>query len=51
MDSDPNIGRAFEKYTLFPNIIAGLRNRRYNDSEIAQLAGQNFLRVFRQVVG
>jgi microsomal dipeptidase-like Zn-dependent dipeptidase len=37
----------FEKYTL----IAGLKKRRYSDSEIEKLAGRNFLSVFRQVVG
>jgi len=41
----------FEDYGRFPNIIAGLEKRGYSDEEIRQLAGQNFLRVFRQVVG
>ena len=43
--------KGFEDYTLFPNIIAGLKERGYADSEVEQLAGRNFLRVFREVVG
>jgi membrane dipeptidase len=41
----------FEEYTRFPNIVSGLEKRGYSDEEIRKLAGQNFLNVFRQVVG
>jgi membrane dipeptidase len=41
----------FEDYTSFPNLIAGLRERGYDDDQVEMLAGGNFLRVFRAVVG
>jgi membrane dipeptidase len=41
----------FEDYTSFPNLIAGLRERGYDDDAVRKLAGENFLRVFRAVVG
>jgi len=41
----------FENYTLFPNLIKGLVKRGYTDEEIQKIAGENFLRVFKKVVG
>jgi membrane dipeptidase len=41
----------FEDYTKFPNLIKGLAKRGYSDREIKKIAGENFLRVFRKVVG
>ncbi len=41
----------FEDYTKFPNLIKGLAKRGYSDQEIDKIAGKNFLRVFRKVVG
>ena len=43
--------KEFEKYADFPSFIEGLISRGYSDQEIKKLAGENFLRVFRQVVG
>jgi membrane dipeptidase len=43
--------KGFEDYTRFPNLIAGLEKRGYGATEIQQLAGQNFMNVFREVVG
>jgi membrane dipeptidase len=41
----------FEDYTAFPNLIAGLRDRGYDDDQMRKLVGGNFLRLFRVVVG
>lgn len=41
----------FEEYRKFPNLIEGLINRGYNDEEISKIAGGNFLRVFKKIVG
>jgi membrane dipeptidase len=41
----------FEDYARFPNLIAGLMKRGYSDGEVQKLAGQNFLKLFREVVG
>jgi len=41
----------FEDYTRFPNIIAALRKRGYSAADVEKLAGRNFLRVFKEVVG
>jgi membrane dipeptidase len=41
----------FEDYVKFPNLIKGLAKRGYSDREIKKIAGENFLRVFRKVVG
>ncbi len=41
----------FENYTKFPNLIDGLITRGYSDQEIKKLAGENFLKVFRKIVG
>jgi membrane dipeptidase len=43
--------QGFESYAEFPNFIEGLINRGYSDTEIKKLAGENFLRVFKQVCG
>ena len=43
--------QGFEDYTKFPGIIAGLKTRGYSNGDLSKLAGQNFLRVFREVVG
>ncbi|MFB0563556.1 MAG: dipeptidase [Candidatus Lokiarchaeia archaeon] len=41
----------FENYVKFPNLIEGLVTRGYSEQEIKKIAGENFLRVFRKVVG
>jgi membrane dipeptidase len=41
----------FEDYTLFPNLLAGLARRGYREAKLEKLAGGNFLRIFREVVG
>ncbi|MFX0069774.1 MAG: dipeptidase [Candidatus Hermodarchaeota archaeon] len=41
----------FENYREFPNLIEGLINRGYSDNEIKKFAGENFIRVFKKVVG
>lgn len=41
----------FESYTKFPNLIEGLVSRGYSEQEIKKIAGGNFLRVFKEVVG
>ncbi len=41
----------FENYSKFPNLIQELISRGYSNQEIKKIAGENFLRVFRQVVG
>lgn len=43
--------QGFESYRKFPNLIEGLISRGYSDQEIKKIAGENFLRVFRKVVG
>ncbi len=43
--------KGFENYMKFPVFIEGLVNRGYSDQEIAKLAGRNFLKVFRKIVG
>jgi len=43
--------QGFEDYTKFPGIISGLKTRGYGNEDISKLAGQNFLRVFQEVVG
>ena len=54
----PEVGGSFQykmknfgHYTEFPNLIEGLVDRGYSDNEINKIAGGNFLRVFKQVVG
>ena len=41
----------FENYAEFPNLIEGLLNRGYSDKDIKKIAGENFLRVFKRVIG
>jgi membrane dipeptidase len=41
----------FENYTKFPNLIEGLISRGYSDQEIKKIVGDNFLQVFRKIVG
>jgi len=41
----------FDEYKKFPNLIKGLISRGYTNQEIKKIAGENFLRVFRKVVG
>ena len=41
----------FGDYEEFPNLIEGLKNRGYSNQEIKKIASENFLRVFRKVVG
>jgi len=41
----------FDQYKKFPNLIKGLISRGYSNQEIKKLAGENFLRVFKKVVG
>jgi membrane dipeptidase len=43
--------KRFRDYTEFPNLIEGLINRGYSENEIRKIAGENFIRVFRKVVG
>ena len=43
--------KGFEDYMKFPAFIEGLVQRGYSDQDIKKLVGQNFLRVFRKVVG
>jgi len=43
--------KGFEDYTLFPNLIEGLKGRGYDEQETRKLAGLNFLDLFREVVG
>jgi len=41
----------FSSYMEFPNLIKGLASRGYSEQEIKKLAGENFMRVFKTVVG
>jgi membrane dipeptidase len=41
----------FENYSKFPNLIRGLFSRGYTENEVKKVAGGNFLRVFKEVVG
>ena len=41
----------FEDYTKFPNLIKRLSDRGYNSQKIRKIAGENFLNVFKKVVG
>lgn len=41
----------FDDYREFINITRGLVSRGYSDKEIADILGENFLRVFEQVCG
>ncbi|MFW9937906.1 MAG: dipeptidase [Candidatus Thorarchaeota archaeon] len=43
--------KGFERYAKFPNLIKGLIDRGYSDKEVIKLAGLNFLKVFKNVVG
>ncbi len=43
--------KGFESYAKFPNFIKGLIDRGYSDQEIKKIAGENFLRIFRRIVG
>jgi len=43
--------KGFEDYIKFPNLIEGLITRGYSNQEIKKIIGENFLRVFRKVVG
>jgi len=43
--------KGFESYTEFPNLIKGLISRGYSKQEIQKITGENFLRVFKKVVG
>ena len=43
--------KGFERYGKFPNFIKGLIERGYSDQEIKKIAGENFLRIFRKIVG
>jgi len=41
----------FECWTDWPNIISGLAQRGYTRAQIAKIVGENFLNVFKKVVG
>ncbi len=41
----------FDEYKKFPNLIKGLISRGYSNQEIKKIAGENFLRLFKKVVG
>ncbi len=41
----------FEEYSKLPNLIEGLELRGYNRREIQKIAGGNFLRIFKKIVG
>jgi membrane dipeptidase len=41
----------FDTYEKFPNLIRGLIKRGYSNGEISKIAGDNFLRVFRNICG
>jgi membrane dipeptidase len=43
--------KGFESYVQFPNLISGLIERGYSDQEIGKIAGSNFLKLFKRVVG
>ena len=43
--------KGFENYVQFPNLINGLIERGYSDQEIGKIAGSNFLKLFKRVVG
>ena len=43
--------KKFGDYTEFPNLIDGLKIRGYSNNEIKKIAGENFMRVFKKVVG
>lgn len=39
--------KGFETYAEFPNVVYGLKDRGYTDSDIKKVLGGNFLRVFK----
>jgi membrane dipeptidase len=41
----------FDDYIKFPNLIKGLIDKGYSTQDVRKIAGENFLRVFRKVVG
>ncbi|MBD3339844.1 MAG: hypothetical protein GF353_12090 [Candidatus Lokiarchaeota archaeon] len=41
----------FEEYQDFPNLIEGLISRGYSTQEIKKISGENFLRIFKDIVG
>jgi membrane dipeptidase len=43
--------KGFRDYAEFPNLIEGLIRRGYSEIEIRKITGENFIRVFRKVVG
>jgi membrane dipeptidase len=46
-----NWPRGIETITDFPNITKGLVGRGYSDTEIRNVLGGNFIRVFKKVFG
>lgn len=50
LDSRTNL-IGFDDYRDFPNITRGLVARGYDDEQVRGILGENFLRVFDQVVG
>lgn len=46
-----NWPRGIETVTDFPNITKGLVERGYSDTEIRNILGENFIRVFKKVFG
>jgi membrane dipeptidase len=49
---DPRIPtEGIEVFSKWPNITRGLVSRGYSDQEIQKILGENFLRVFAEVVG
>ncbi len=47
----PQLVRDFEDISKLPNLIAGLEGRGWTESELDQLLGGNWLRVYEQVWG
>ena len=43
--------QGFKDRREWPNITRGLVSRGYNDDEIRGIIGDNFLRIFKEVVG
>lgn len=45
-----SVVQGFENWTKWPNIVRALINAGYNLNEIIKILGENFLRVFKQII-
>ena len=50
-DGFPGLPKGLEDVTKMPNITKGLLKRGYSEQDVKKILGENYLRVFKEVIG